>query len=517
MEELPIRLMDINKPELRPYQVDAIRRLEAAEASGKKKIILQALTGLGKTVVSCALMEHAVASGLRVLFLAHRRDLIFQCANKIREFGLNCGIVMGSEAMNHSEPIQVASVQSLHGRGIKRNRIAMPDADLVIIDEVHKSLSTTYLDIINHYSNSIILGLTATPCRSDGRGLGHVFEHMEVCMKMDQAVKEGWLVPVRYFAPSVPDLKGIKVTAGDYNQGQLEDRLDQVKLIGDIVENWTRLGDNRQTVIFSSGVKHAMHIAEAFRAAGHNFEYVCGDTPQEERNRVNRGLADGTIRGVANAMVWTEGWDNPRVSCAILARPTKSPGLYIQMAGRILRPYPGKSDAKIIDHSGSIYNLGRLDEYSDWELNADGNLFKQVQEKIKKKGKEITCESCKAVYSGERRCPECGNEPKSFGKGIEFIDGRLYELGTQPALPRNPATAPSWLKQKWYSQILCYAELRGYKMGWVSHTYRDKFGVWPRGLSSKVEQPGKEVMAHIQKKIMQYKYMQRGQGANRNA
>ena len=129
----------------------------------------------------------------------------------------------------------------------------------------------------------------------------------------------------------------------------------------------------------------------------------------------------------------------------------------------------------------------------------------------------LSCGWCGEDNAREYRCPECGNEPKSFGKGIEFIDGRLYELGTQPALPRNPATAPSWLKQKWYSQILCYAELRGYKMGWVSHTYRDKFGVWPRGLSSKVEQPGKEVMAHIQKKIMQYKYMQRGQGATGNA
>jgi len=491
---------------LRDYQVDIANRLGAAESRGVKKLLLQAATGAGKTVIASAIIEAAAANGKSVLFLAHRRELIFQAVNKLRDFGLNPGVIMAGVERDYGNPIQVGSIQTIWSRAIRRQKMDLPPADLLFIDEAHRSLSETYMKIIALYPNSILLGLTATPIRGDGRGLGNVYEHMECCPHIGELTEMGYLVPVKYFVPTKPDLEGVRITAGDYNEKDLAQRMDKPELVGDVVENWARIAPGRQTIVFASGVQHSMHIRDEFRKAGVKAEHIDGSTEHGERARILKALHDGDVTVVSNCAVLTEGFDSPPVSCIVLARPTRSPGLYIQTAGRGLRPYPGKENCILIDHSGAVLDHGMLSEFTDWELDSKLPIRKQVEARKAEKGTGIECRNCKAFYFGQRRCPECGHEPKRFPKGVAYRDGMLYEIGT---MPNEKFTKED--KQQWYAELKHYAEDRGYKQGWVSHTYKDKFGVWPKGVNGLAAQPaGLAVRAFIAKKLKNYQHRVKG-------
>ena len=303
----------------------------------------------GKTLCAAEIIRRCIEKGKRVLFLAHRREIIRQSQNKLQDAGMSPGIIMAGEDREYDAPVQVASVQTLWARAFRKTKMDLPAADLLIIDEAHISASATYQKIIAAYPHAVIVGLTATPCRSDLRGLGDTYTSMTKTASIRELTEMGFLVPVRYFAPTVPDLLGIRMTAGDYNKKQLEERMDKVNLVGDVVENWARIAGNRLTVVFASGVKHSIHLRDAFRSAGVAAEHIDGDTPKDERDLILERLAAHEIQVVTNCAVLQEGWDMPVVSCCVLARPTKSVGLFLQMAGRILRPSPGKQDACIAD------------------------------------------------------------------------------------------------------------------------------------------------------------------------
>lgn len=499
--------------ELRPYQIQAINDLrDSAARYGYKKLLLQAATGAGKTIIASSIMGYCKENNNPVLFFAHTREIVKQTRDKLKALGLDCGIMMAGEIQDHEELIQVASIQTLHSRHKRLGDWYLPPAKLVVIDEGHRSLSVTYLKMIDYYASkgAIILSLTATPIRSDGRGLGHVYEHMVQCPDIGELTKMGYLVPARYFAPSRPDLEGIKILAGDYNEKELEKRMDKPKLIGDVVENWIQIANDRQTIVFASGVKHSKHMAESFRASGISAEHIDAKTPKDEREDILERHRTGETKIVCNVFVLTEGFDCPPVSCIVMARPTRNPGTYIQMGGRGLRPYEGKKDCIIIDHSDAIHTHGLLSEFTEWTLDKDGSLREKIQKRIVEKGRDIVCKECSAIYSGRRMCPECGHEPKSFGKGVAYKDGRLFEIGKDIEGGVKAKNWPKEEKQSWYSQIYSYAMQRGYQKGWVAHTYKDKFGVWPRGLSDNQVDVGREVRAHIVKKQMNYRNMVKG-------
>jgi superfamily II DNA or RNA helicase len=229
--------------------------------------------------------------------------------------------------------------------------MAPPPADLVVVDEAHHVLAQSYKRILEIYPRAIVLGLTATPCRGDGRGLGNAFDVLIEAASVGDLVEQKYLVPTVVYAPVRPDLTGIQVKRGDYVEEQLAARMNTAQLVGDIVEHWHRLAGPRRTVVFATGVGHSRHIRDEFRRAGVLAEHLDGSTPTDERDRILAQLAAGQIDVVTNAMVLTEGWDSPSVSCLVLARPTKSLGLYRQMVGRVLRPAPGKTDALILDHA----------------------------------------------------------------------------------------------------------------------------------------------------------------------
>jgi len=482
--------------ELRNYQEQAITGLSTSLAEGNKQVILQAATGSGKTVMAASLVRRAVDKGSSVLFLAHRRELISQCSNKLSLFGIGHGIIMAGEVNEGWHLVQIASVDTLRARALSTNRMRLPKADIVIIDECHRSLSKTYRSIISIYEKSFILGLTATPCRGDGLGLGHVYSDMVCAPSIKTLTTEGHLVPAKYFAPSIPDLTGVKLIAGDYNKKQLATRMDTPKLVGDVVSNWINIANGKTTVVFASSVQHSINLMESFQELGIKAGHIDGSTETEERDLTLKQLEDGEITVLCNCLVLTEGWDCPSAEVCVLARPTKSLGLYLQMVGRVLRPMEGKDKATIIDHSGAVYDHGFVDDEFEWDLDPKKKIQELKKRELKRETKPITCEKCFTIYEKIRACPSCGTVHIRKGRSLITGEGELGEVSrtTRKAKKKEYSTDQ---KKSWYAMLRGYASTKGYKDGWAYYKYHDKFGVAPPWKKTGTVDPSLEVLSWI--------------------
>jgi superfamily II DNA or RNA helicase len=399
---------------LRPYQVDVIQRIDAEIEAGGRRVLLVAPTGAGKTVIAADIIDKTVQAGGRVIFVAHRRELIVQASTKLHAVGIDHGIVQAGFPTRPAARVQVASIQTLHARAVRSTRLELPQADLVVLDEAHHARARTYREIVQAYPDAVLLGMTATPCRSDGRGLGNVFDVIVECPPVAELIAGGWLVPTKVYAPTRPDLKGVKVARGDYVESELAARMDQHQFVGDVVAHWLSLAGRRRTVVFATGVAHSVHIRDQFRAAGVWAEHVDGSTPIAERDVVLAKLASGPVELVCNAMVLTEGWDSPEVACLVLARPTKSVALYRQMVGRVLRPAPGKDHALILDHAGAVFQHGFVDEPIAWSLREDRRAENRTQTaRSEHRAPALsTCPECHAVRIGGNACSSCGWRPQ---------------------------------------------------------------------------------------------------------
>jgi len=485
--------------ELRNYQVDAIDDLTTAAANGKRRLLLVAPTGSGKTCISSQIIKSATSNGHRVLFLAHRRELVTQCESKLESFGVKYGIVLSGEPWDQTHLVNVASIQTLHSWVIRRKRANPPKADLVVIDEAHHyNSSKTWQEVLEAYPESIILGMTATPINRRGKGMGHFFDEMIQCPSISELREQGHLVRARYFGPSISDLNnlknamnGLKVVAGDYVESELDKRLNTPKLIGDICTNWARYGQNRQTLVFASGVKHSINIAQAFNALGVKAAHVDGGTPKEERDIIVKDFTEEKIKVLCNCAVFTEGTDIPSASCLVFARPTKSLLLYLQVGGRVLRTFPGKENAIFLDHAGVLFQHGELEQKWEWKLNyGEGDVKSATEKKIKLK-KEIVCKNCQCIYFGKLECPECHWKPTVKGREVKTLEAYLQAL--------DEIEYPVIDKQSWYLQLMCNALKKGKKRGLAYYQFIEKFGHKPRfewRIMEPVE-PSLEVLAWI--------------------
>jgi superfamily II DNA or RNA helicase len=284
------------------------------------KVLLVAPTGAGKTVIASEIIKRSVAKYKTVLFLAHRREIIQQTSAKLTANGVRHGIIMAGIEPRPMEPVQVASIDTLHSRGVRSETMRLPSADLLVFDEAHRARGRTREHLISLYPDASMLGMTATPCRGDGRGLGNIFDTMIETPQIAELSRGEYLVKSRIYAPVHPDLRGVRTQRGDYVVGQLE-RMNTDALVGDIVEHWLKYGERRRTVAFAVGVEHSVHIRNEFMCAGLRAEHLDGTTPITEREAILARLAAGETEIVTNCMVLTEGWDMPDVGCCILARP----------------------------------------------------------------------------------------------------------------------------------------------------------------------------------------------------
>jgi DNA repair protein RadD len=417
-----------------------------------------------------------------VVFIAHRRELIDQTSRKLQAIEVDHGIIQAGYPTRPSASVQVASIQTLHARALRSAKIELPPADLLFVDEAHHVRARTYARLIVAYPDAVVIGLTATPCRGDGRGLGNIFQALVEGPSVATLTRDGYLVPVRIFAPVRPDLSGIRVERGDYVESQLATRMNTNRLVGDIIEHWHRLGEGRRTVVFTVNVAHSLHIRNEFRRSGVLAEHIDGGTPIEERRAILAGFAAGNVDVVCNCAVLTEGWDRPEASCLILARPTKSLGLYRQMLGRVLRPAPevGKRDALILDHAGAVFLHGLPDDEIVWRLSEDRRAENAIHSK---RGERLhapaltTCPECSAVRFEGRPCPQCGWHVVKKPKSVEVGEGELGEVGRDRSVRvriYNPDE-----KRRFHAQLLWIARERGRQSGWAAHAYKAKFGSMP--------------------------------------
>lgn len=343
----------------RPYQAKAIKALITGWQGTSNRLAVVLPTGAGKTVVFANLIQQvltAAAGGHRALVIAHREELIQQAADKIRTVAphLRVGIVKAERDEHHDADVIVASVQTLC---VPRRREAIRDIGLVIVDECHHYAAPSYIEVLQHFGawrGIPVAGFTATMTRTDG-GLADVWQDVVYTLDILEMIDAGFLVDVRGKRVVVDglDLDTVKTTRGDLQDGQLGQALEDSGAAGIIADAYREFATDRPGVVFTPTVATAHTMADAFNAAGITAATVWGDMPKADRTATLARYKAGDVQVLANCMVLTEGFDAPWTSCAVIARPTKSSGLYCQMAGRALRLHPGKTDALLLDVMGA--------------------------------------------------------------------------------------------------------------------------------------------------------------------
>jgi superfamily II DNA or RNA helicase len=375
--------------------------------------MLQAPTGFGKTLLSAAIVERALAKGKRVLFVVPALSLINQTVEAFAAEGITqVGVIQGvHELTDPTQPVQVASIQTL-------TRRKMPDCDLALVDEAHK-LFDFYGKWFAEAEHPII-GLSATPW---AQGLGKLYDDLIVASTTSELIEMGFLSPFRVFAASHPDLSGVRTVAGDYHEGDLAEAMSP--LVADVVETWKKRGENRPTLCFAVDRAHAKKLQQMFEASGVCTGYIDAYTPLDEREVIAARFHAGEVKVVCNVGCLTTGvdWD---VRCIIMARPTKSEMLYTQIIGRGLRTADGKQDCLILDHSDTTLRLGFVTDIRHERL--DDGTARRSSWNERDEPMPTECPSCSFVKPPKIHiCPVCGFKPERQSQ-VECEDGELIEI-----------------------------------------------------------------------------------------
>lgn len=354
---------------------------------GKKSVLLQSVTGSGKTVMFNHITKLCVDKGYRVLIIADRKELIMQAWQKLwSAYGIHAGIVMAGHAPAYQIPVQIASIQTLNRRNFP------PNIDLVILDECRGSVSDQYKDVWNFYRGSRFLGVDATPIRTNGQGFDHLYDALVLgpsVKDMEQVWRENnrsGLVPARIFSTpfSPAELAKIKMTAGDYNERDLAQMMIGGTHSADIVQSWLKDANGLKTMCFAVNIEHSKQIREQFQAAGISAAHVDGESP--DRDKIFADFKAGKYRILVNVGIATYGYDEPTIEAVLLARPTKSLALYLQMVGRGTRPNPGKMCYVLLDCANCIVEHGLPNQNRTWSLK-DTRKQKNKKYIVKQDGK----------------------------------------------------------------------------------------------------------------------------------
>lgn len=448
---------------LRPHQQSALTMLRQSIGKGNKRPMVQAPTGFGKTVLAAHIVRGALDKGNRVIFVVPAISLIDQTVRSFHADGISCvGVLQGiHELTDRSQPVQVASVQTLMRRRI-------PDANLVVVDEAHR-----WFDFMGEWmarwDRVPFIGLSATPWT---KGLGKHYDDLIIAATTEDLIREGHLSNFRVFAPSNPDLSKVRTVAGDYHEGDLSEAMNKRELVADLVQTWLQRAEGRPTLAFGVDRAHAKAIQADFEAAGISCGYIDAFTERRDREAIARHFNAGEMKVVANVGCLTTGidWD---VRCIVLARPTKSEILFTQIIGRGLRTADGKDDCLILDHSDTHLRLGFVTDIRH-ETLCDG---KRTETKERSEPLPKECPQCKFLRPPKvRMCPACGFAPVAQNS-VDQVDGDLEEL-VRSQKKRNKTASPEE-KARFFGELRAIAYERGYSPGWAANQYRVKFGVWP--------------------------------------
>lgn len=483
--------------ELRDYQQDLTQKIFARWSAGSRRVLAQLPTGGGKTVVISAIAQQFTQRGEKVLFLAHREELLLQAKEKL-EAVTDCtaGLIKAGYRAAPKHQIQIASVQSL----IRRQHWF--DAELVVVDEAHHSPSQTYTELLERYPNAYVLGVTATPARSDGQGFKDQYDALVLGQSVRELIDAGHLCPFKLFAAkSRIKAADIKVTAGDFNFRELAQRVNTTLTLGDVVKTWHKHAAGRRTVVFCVDVAHSTAVASAFCQAGYTAEHIDGETPAIKRRAILERFRTGETAILTNCGIVSEGLDIPGIQAVQCLRPTRSLVLYLQMVGRGLRPSTGKNCLIILDHTENWIYHGLPDEEHEWSL--DPVTLGDVD-------RAIVCPDCQHCFRPQpheqksriAHCPNCGaiiqledeSEGEAFVRVVEHDDGAALEeidLESHPTVVALLQNLKSWQEQHGYKPVWVYhqlvkqypnlgledlrscAKLLGYKPGWAWYRWQE--------------------------------------------
>ncbi len=436
---------------LRPYQSELVEQLRLAWREGFKAPCIVLPCGGGKSVILAEIARRTTLGGKRVLFLVHRRELVEQIVHTFSGWGVDmrlCDVMM----------VQTAS-----------RRIAkLKKPVLIMTDENHHSAARSYKKIYDHFSNVLRVGVTATPVRLGGEGLGDVNDRLIVGVSAKWLIENKCLSPYDYYAPDVCDLTGIHTKMGEYVASDIERAMIKNAVFGDVISYYRKFADGKKAICYCASVKHSRAMAESFSAAGIAAAHIDGETPASERSGIIEKFRSGEIRILCNVDLISEGFDVPDCECAILLRPTKSLTLYIQQSMRCMRFREGKR-AVIIDHVGNYARFGLPDDDREWSLDKKPERVKNQAEEIKVK----MCPECFLTFSPpdnseEIVCPHCGHIfEKKERRGIEEKPAELRKIEGFKLRFDKPENCHS------YKELLDYAKEHNYKRGWAYYKAKE--------------------------------------------
>lgn len=450
---------------LRPYQNEIINRVRGHMAAGHRSILIQSPTGSGKTALTAHMIRTAASKKMGAWFIVHRKELIRQSMRAFQKAAVTYGVVAPWAQAEPRQLVQIASVQTL-----SRRYTGLPAPRLIVWDECHHLGAASWKKIFEAFPESFHIGLTATPVRLDGQGLGSFFNHMVLGPRVESLIDDGFLSRYRLFCPPGIDTAGVHMRAGDFARGELAAAADRPTITGDAIREYKKRADGKRAIVFCVSVEHSEHVAAEFRSRGITAKHIDGTTSSEERDRAIADFGRGDIRVLCNVDLFGEGFDVPSIECAILLRPTASLGLYLQMVGRALRPCEGKTEAIILDHAGNANRHGFPDDDRQWTL--DGGTPKRPGDGA---GPAIrTCKVCFAAQKpGQAICQFCGALMPAEPRVVEEVAGELVEV--DPNLARQTRLQEQ-RQAKTLDELIELGKRRGYARPelWARHYFRAK-------------------------------------------
>ena len=450
----------------RDYQLRAVDELRDAVKRHKSAVYVLP-TGAGKTVVAGLIAQRVTERGGQVMLVVHRRELVKQAADTLTEFvpGLALGVEAPGWPSMPWAPLQICMVQSM----VRRDHVARMRPSIVIWDEAHHVRAATWGKAMSWWPGVPSLGLTATPERLDGKGLGAHFGAMVEGPSVKRLVADGWLAPCRTLTvPTSLDLAGLsRNRSGEY--GAAIGQRVTAGVIADAADAYTRYAAGQQAIFFGVNRDHSRRVVERLQEMGVRAAHVDGEDHAARRDRIMAEFRDGAIQVVGNCDLISEGFDAPGCSVIMMGSPTQSITRYLQQAGRAMRPGPGKR-ALILDLAGISHELGLPDEPREWELG-DG----EVWERRKKKPKPRECPQCHTMFYG-RKCPEC-----AYQSPLAEVEETRTDLVVAKGRPEPNEKRPNRRSDVWRelgiakrqpdvrAAVEAIAKRRGYKPGWVGH------------------------------------------------
>jgi DNA repair protein RadD len=401
--------------QLRPYQTQLVTEIRGQYQLGHKAVLAVLPTGGGKTVCFAHIAQAASIKGNRVLILVHRAELLDQAS---RAMPVPHGVIAANRAMDLSHTVQVASVQTVARR---LHLLPRDFFQLLVVDEAHHTTAGTWARVIAHFHAAKLLGVTATPIRGDGRGLGEHYQAMVQGPTAAELTEQGYLAPARVLAPPGFDLAGLRKRMGDFDTKQAEQRVGTI--MGDCLGHYRKHLSGQTAIAFCCSVAHAEAVAHLFQSAGIAAASIDGSMDAGTRRELLQRLAVGDLKVLTSCALIGEGVDVPSVGGCILLRPTASVGLHLQMIGRCLRPQPGKT-AVVLDHVGNTLRLGHHLEERDWTLDGLRKRDRDAAPSVK------VCPTCFATSpSTAQVCRDCGHvfAPPEL-RELRQVEGELVEM-----------------------------------------------------------------------------------------